>query len=487
MRLEDLCSLTPGAKIRCKTNVEPKGVSHDSREVQPGDLFVCLVGEKFNGHKFAADAMARGAVAIVSQNENSVPAGLPGFSCPDTRLALPSLACAIYGNPSHQMKLIGIAGTNGKTTSIYLVSSILNAAGWRTGTIGTLGTEVMGENLPSAHTTPEADQLQALLARMHQRKAEGVVMEVSSHAIAMNRTRGCAFDCAVFTNLTQDHLDFHGTMDAYFDVKQRLFTEYAEESGKPFFASVNIDDPRGALLSKAVKGRIISFGVHSEADVTAQNIDVRPDSTSFIALTPLGRASVNLSICGAFQVYNALGAIGVGVGFGIPPEVIAQGLASLKAVPGRFESVPTGKGFSVVVDYAHTPDGLENLLQAARSLHPARVVLVFGCGGDRDRGKRPIMGNIAARYADIAILTSDNPRTEDPLAIIKDVLPGMDNGSAKCFVEPDRHNAIALAIDLALDGDIILLAGKGHENYQIVGEDILPFDDRIEAMKILNA
>jgi UDP-N-acetylmuramoyl-L-alanyl-D-glutamate--2,6-diaminopimelate ligase len=398
----------------------------------------------------------------------------------NTRQALPVLSAALYRDPSHSLSLIGVTGTNGKTTTTLLIASILRAAGLRTGTIGTLGAELMGEPLDSEHTTPEADQLQALLARMRDAGAQAVAMEVSSHALAQYRVDACAFAGAAFTNLTQDHLDFHGSMEAYFAAKRRLFTEIPAASPKPFFASINLDDPRGEELARAVHGRVITYAVRREdADVRASDVTLTPDRLTFVASDRQGAVAVRLGIGGAFQVYNALAAIGVGIGMGLTLETIADGLSSLTAVPGRFEAVPTGdRGFHVIVDYAHTPDGLENLLTAARRLNPSRLIVVFGCGGNRDRTKRPIMGRLAATLAEIAVVTSDNPRKEDPLTIMEEIRTGMHDATAKVLMEPDRKQAIALALDEARAGDIVLIAGKGHEDYQIIGETRYPFDDR---------
>lgn len=482
MRLDDLSARVAGTRLAAPAAVEVRGISHDSREVKPGDLFVCLIGAKHDGHLFAADALARGAVALVVQEDRleSVARNVPKLVAADTRRILPALAAEIYGHPSRYLRVIGITGTNGKTTTTHLVAGILRAAGFRTGTIGTLGTELMGELLPSQHTTPEADQLQALFAQMRARGAQALAMEVSSHALAQYRTDHTAFDAAVFTNLTQDHLDYHGTLEEYFQAKLRLFREYPAASSKPFVASINLDDPHGEIMAKETVGRALTYATQrEEADIRAQDVRVEPGCVAFRVRTPAGEFEAQLNIGGAFQVYNALAAIGVGIGLGIELEAIARGLASLKSVPGRFEAVPTGgRGFHVIVDYAHTPDGLENLLASARRLHPRRVLVVFGCGGNRDRTKRPIMGRIAATRAEVAVVTSDNPRHEEPQAIIEDILGGMSEGGARILVEPDRRKAIGMALQEAQEGDIVLIAGKGHEDYQIIGDTKLPFDDR---------
>lgn len=488
MLLADIAARLHSARVVASGPVEVQGIAHDSRKVKPGDLFVCLIGDRFDGHTFAADAVARGAVALVVQEDRAhfAPGVVPRLVVPHTRRALPTLAAVIYGDPSRYLKLIGVTGTNGKTTTTCLIASILRAAGLRTGTIGTLGAELMGERLPSEHTTPEANQLQELLAEMRRRGAEAVAMEVSSHALAQYRTDGCAFDVGVFTNLTQDHLDFHTTLDAYFEAKLRLFREYPLEAGKEFVASINRDDPRGEIVARQTRGRVITYGVKSSADITATDLRIEAARTAFRARTPVGKLDVELQIGGAFQVYNALAAMGVGIGLGISLDVMGEGLFSLATVPGRFERISTGREFEVIVDYAHTPDGLENLLASARRLNPSRLIVVFGCGGDRDRTKRPLMGRLAGMGAEVAVVTSDNPRSEEPMAIIEEILAGMNDVPAKVMVEPDRRKAIEMALCEARSGDIVLIAGKGHEDYQEIQGVKHPFDDREVARELLS-
>ncbi len=488
MQLADLASRLDGASIANAAPVEVSGISHDSREVKPGDLFVCLVGAKFDGHKYAADALTRGAAAlcIISGHESQVPR-CPTVVVPDTRIALPALACRTYDYPSRKIKLVGATGTNGKTTTTFLIASILRASGMCTGTIGTLGAELMGTPIPSDHTTPEADQLQGLLAHMHARGAEAVVMEVSSHALAQHRTDGCEYDVAVFTNLTQDHLDYHETLESYFEAKLRLFRDYPAASNKHFVASINLDDARGQDVVKATRGKIVTYGVNTQADVTARSMRIEPNRLEFTACLPDCEMLVTLNIGGVFQVYNAISSIAACIGLGISKAAITEGLASLKAVPGRFEAVASNRAFQVIVDYAHTPDGLANVLAAGRALSPKRLIIVFGCGGDRDRTKRPIMGKIAGQLADVAVVTSDNPRTEDPIAIIQDILPGLDGTSARRIVEVDRREAIAKALAEAGDRDLVLIAGKGHEDYQEIHGVKHHFDDREVARELLGS
>ncbi len=506
--LFELVARVPKAAVKGGADPVVTGLTHDSRAVKPGDLYICKRGAHFDGHRFAAQALASGAAAVVVNRGGLAEAGvvLPDDACvvevADTVRALPLLACAFYGDPSRSLLMVGVTGTNGKTTTTRMVAAILQAAGRRVGTIGTLGSDLDGVPIPSDHTTPEADQLQQLLARMREGGADAVVMEVSSHALAQHRTDGIAFSAGIFTNLTQDHLDFHGTMDAYFEAKARLFSEYPvlypRPDKTPFVGVINVAEWEGKDLVTLARGDIITFTTSDNpANLHAEEIDLAPTASRFVAVYDNGmkitRLPIALPVGGAFQVGNALAAIAATLRLGIPLETIAQGLADLPPVPGRFEAVPTGgRGFSVIVDYAHTPDGLENLLRSARELKPSRLLAVFGCGGDRDRTKRPIMGRLAATQAEVAIVTSDNPRTEDPNAILTEILTGMDRSAdpaitADIHVEPDRRKAIALAIAQARPGDIVLIAGKGHEDYQIIGDTKHHFDDREVATEALQA
>ena len=507
--LAQLLSRLPKAQSNVETPaleaVTVAGISHDSRLMEPGDVFVCLRGQAFDGHRYALDALQKGAVALVVQAGGLETAGIqlpsdaPVITVKDTRHALPLLACEIYGNPSHALTMVGVTGTNGKTTTTRMIASILRAAGRKVGTIGTLGADVDGIELPSEHTTPESDQLQSLLAQMREQGADAVVMEVSSHALAQRRTDGIAFNIGVFTNLTQDHLDFHGTLDAYFEAKARLFAEYPilyPRPDKTVFASIiNVAAWEGRNLVTLARGDILTYTSESNpANLQAKDVELAPESATFTLSYDIGTARwtlpIMLPVGGAFQVGNALAAIGACLKLGIDKETIARGLANLPPVPGRFEAVPNHRGFSVVVDYAHTPDGLENVLRSARELHPNRLLCVFGCGGNRDRAKRPIMGRLAGTLADVAIVTSDNPRHEEPQAIIDEILTGMDTTSdaaltADIHVEADRRKAIALAVSLAGPGDLIVIAGKGHEDYQIIGDTKHHFDDREVARELL--
>jgi len=511
LTISDYKSLLRGANLYGSGDANVTGISRDTRHVEAGDLFICIRGEKHDSHRYAAQALSRGAVALVidaneleAVRQNSeIPADTPILAVKNTRWALPLIACAFYGNPSQSMKIIGITGTNGKTTSTMMVAAILRAAGMRVGTIGTLGADLDGVPIQSDHTTPEADQLQALLHNFKMERADAVVMEVSSHALAMHRTDGIAFSVGMFTNLSLEHLDYHGNMENYFDAKARLFAEYPisypRKDGSTFIAIITISQWEGRELVTLARGDILTFATDdSPAVLRAENPVLTAESTSFTVQYDSGverySFDVRLPIGGAFQIGNALGSIGACLRLGVPASTVATGLASMQGVPGRFEAVPTdGLDFSLIVDYAHTSDGLDNLLRSASELRPTKLIVVFGCGGNRDRTKRPIMGALAATKADIAIVTSDNPRHEDPNFIISEIVAGIEGSTgerrAEIHVEPDRRKAIELALSLsvATPGSLVLIAGKGHETYQLVGDDVLDFDDRAVARELIVA
>lgn len=471
------------------TSVPVAGITHDSREAAPGWIFACLTGDRADGHDYIPQALERGAAALIVSRPIS-PVSVPIIRVANSRKALPYLAAAFYGKPSEHIALTGVTGTNGKTTVTYMLSAILRAAGRKTGVIGTVGVQVDGKPLEthwSVSTTPEATELQRLLAQMLAAGVQEVIMEVSSHALDQDRTACCAFDTAVFTNLTQDHLDYHKTMEAYRAAKERLFAEYPVRYGKSGFTAIlNAADETGRQFAELCNKSAVpvwSFGA-AGATLEATDVAVNPSGTSFVVSEWDGliKYTIRLEVGGLFNVQNALAAIGAARSRGIGVKEVQIGLRSLPAVPGRFERVPTQRSdFYVIVDYAHTPDGLENLMRSARALNPARLVCVFGCGGNRDRTKRPIMGRIASEMADIAIVTSDNPRRERPEDIIDEILAGIDRGreNLRVVVEPDRRLAIREAVTvLAQPGDLIVIAGKGHETYQIVGDTTFPFDDR---------
>ncbi len=476
---------------------EVSDIAYDSRRVKPGSLFVAVRGFHSDGHLFIVQALRQGAVAVIAEQQNSAAAAADTTQIivENSRRALALLADAFYGHPSQRLTLIGITGTNGKTTTTYLVKSIIEAAGKTAGLIGTIDYRVKDKVYPAPNTTPESLDLQRFLAEMIGLGATHCVMEVSSHALALDRTAGCRFAAAAFTNLTQDHLDFHETMDAYFQAKLRLFSGLSADGS----AVVNLDDTRAHEIMQGTKAAVLTTGMSDRADVHPQgDIQHGIAGLSFLAATPSGPVVVESPLVGKHNIYNILTAIGISTALGFGPEVIGRGIRNMKAVPGRMETVDEGQPFGVIVDYAHTEDALVRLLEAVRDIAPARIITVFGCGGDRDRTKRPKMGAAAISGSDIVIVTSDNPRSEDPLSIISEVERGMTGGVKMAppdaapdaapgitpyYVFPDRGDAVAKAISLAGPGDVVVLAGKGHEDYQIVGNEKLPFDDRQAARK----
>jgi UDP-N-acetylmuramyl tripeptide synthase len=515
--LSTLARAVPGARLLGEADPQITGLAYDSRQVRPGDLFFCIRGLKSDGHRFLPAAREAGAAAAVVDAED-LPVSVPAILVPNVRDAMPAVAAAFYDYPSRRLSLVGVTGTNGKTTTTYLVAALARAAGRNTGVIGTIGTRINDETLPSDRTTPEAPDLQALFARMASASAhrapgpqsldhssplltgegpgEGspnaqrpalVAMEVSSHALAQGRTLGAEFDVGVFTNLTQDHLDYHRDMEDYFAAKALLFTEYPKQSSKRFTGVINTDDSYGRRLAELCAGLVLTYGVEREADLRAERVEASPKGLRFVLRAPEGGFPVSLRLGGLFNVYNSLAAAGAARALGIEWETIIPALGEAPGVPGRFESVDAGQDFSVIVDYAHSPDGVENVLRAARALRPRRVITVFGCGGDRDRTKRPIMGRIAAELSDYVIVTSDNPRSEDPQAIIVEIAAGIPPGAAAVETEPDRAAAIRRAVNLADSGDLVVIAGKGHEDYQIFADRTIHFDDREEAGKALHA
>jgi UDP-N-acetylmuramoyl-L-alanyl-D-glutamate--2,6-diaminopimelate ligase len=491
LRLSELAALLPAATQRGTGDPLVRGITHDSRKVKPGELFLCVPGHKSDGHTFLGDAARHGAVAAVVERTEGLDVEIPLLVVPSTRAVMGPLSAAVYDYPSRAFRLVGITGTNGKTTTSLLVEALFRAAGCRTGVIGTLGARIGDQELPGDRTTPEAPDLQALFAEMAAEDVRAAAMEVSSHALALDRTLGTEFDVGVFTNLTQDHLDFHETLDDYFAAKARLFTDYPGRASKPFSAVINVDDPYGRRLRAVARGQIVTYGIDREAGLRATEVHASPAGIRFqVSLKETPPQTLQLRLGGRFNVSNALAALAAAHASGLDWERSLAALAAVPGIPGRFESVDAGQEFAVVVDYAHSPDGLLNVLNAARALEPARLITVFGCGGDRDRGKRPIMGRIAAEMADIAVVTSDNPRSEDPAAIIREIMSGIEAAAerrAQILVEPDRRAAIAEAIHLARPGDLVLIAGKGHENYQIFADRTIHFDDREVAREVLGA
>ncbi len=465
-----------------------KNITADSRKVEKGSVFVCLVGEHTDGHQFIGPAVKAGAVAIVVQNPRQVPDGLldtyPILKAENTYLALSLLASRFYGKPGEKMQMIGVTGTNGKTTVTHLVEKILSLTGKKVGLLGTLGFKGQGDDNydDTKHTTPMAVELQALLARVHNDGYDSVVMEVSSHALDQERVNGCDFDLAVLTNLTQDHLDYHKTMSNYFKAKAKLFQSLRPTASEPKSAVINLDDEYAQEFIEVcpTNVNVLTYSLSKpEAKVYAHDVNYTIQGASFRAQTPKGEIQLNLQIAGQFGVYNALAAVAAGVALDVPLDMIKQALESVSGIRGRFEVVSQHP--PVIVDYAHTPDGLKNVLSAARIVTPegGRLIAVFGCGGDRDASKRPKMGAIAEQLADMIVVTSDNPRTEDPQQIITDILTGIERFQPeRMVVDPDRKSAIHKAIDMARPNDIVVVAGKGHEDYQILADRTIHFDDR---------
>lgn len=444
---------------RAMREIAVTGIEFDSRRVTRGSLFCCVPGDDHDGHDFAPQAMARGAAAVLC--ERVLPVSVPQLVVPDARAAMGHLAAAFHGHPSRALMLIGVTGTNGKTTTCHLLASVLRAAGLSTGVIGTL---------TGKHTTPEAPHLQAQLAAFVAAGTKAVVIEVSSHALALHRVAGCSFALAVFTNLGRDHLDLHDTIDRYFAAKASLFRPTLSAQ-----AVVNVDDPRGRQLVESASIPTTEF---SRRDI--RELVVTPTSHQYL----WRGVHIRVGIGGAFNAMNSLAAATAAAVLGIGTEVIADGLASAPAVRGRFEPVHAGQPFDVIIDFAHTPDGLREVLPAARSA--GRVVVVFGCGGDRDREKRPEMGAVAAELADLVVVTSDNPRSEDPMAIIDAVLAGVPGDYRdRVVTEPDRRRAFAVAFQMAGPGDVVVIAGKGHETTQTIGDAVNSFDDHAVAMAVL--
>jgi UDP-N-acetylmuramoyl-L-alanyl-D-glutamate--2,6-diaminopimelate ligase len=453
-----------------------RGLSYDSRQVQKGDVFIALKGLKTSGSDFAVDAVERGAVAVVSDSPASGSVSVPWVVVEDAREAMATLAAEFYEHPSRAMQVVGITGTNGKTTTAYLLRALFEAAGMKSGLLGTVTYMVGDEQISSSRTTPEAPDVQRMLRLMVDRGCAACVMEVSSHALALKRVDGTRFAAGVFTNLTRDHLDYHKDMESYFFAKRRLFEMLPDGAA----GVINLDDPRGDLLARAAS-RPVTYAVSKPADVTPGPLSSTWQGLEFDARTPRGRVHVRSRLVGRPNVSNILAAVSTAVALDLPVPAIEAGLAALEGVPGRFEMVSSPRdNIAVVVDYAHTDDALKNLLETARPLAQSRVITVFGCGGDRDRTKRPLMGAVASRLSDVVIVTSDNPRSEDPARIIEEIKLGIqsaDRAAGAFFAIVDRADAIEQAIKMAEPGDLILLAGKGHEKTQVIGTRELPFDE----------
>ena len=459
------------------------GLEYDSRRVTQGTLFFAFPGSRTDGRRFAEDALARGAVAVASESEAPEDLASRWIPVEHGRQALALASRTFYGKPDERLGLTGVTGTNGKTTTGFLLDAVLRAAGGVTALIGTIEYHLAGRVLPAVNTTPESLDLARMFAELAAGGGTYATMEVSSHALALGRVYGLHFHTAVFTNLTRDHLDFHGTMDAYFAAKRMLF----EGAGAPPppFAVLNRDDEYARQIPADSRTETLWYGLGPDANLRARRISSGSQGLRFEVHYGKLRLALASPLIGKINVYNILAACGAGLSYGIAPETIVRGIADLRAVPGRFERVDEGQPFVVVVDYAHTDDALRNVIAVARGLNPKRVITVFGCGGDRDRAKRPLMGQAAAEASDLVVLTSDNPRSEDPLDIMNDALVGLRRKDVPHVVEPDRAAAIARALKEAHPGDIVILAGKGHETYQVLKDKTIAFDDRAVAREVL--
>jgi UDP-N-acetylmuramoyl-L-alanyl-D-glutamate--2,6-diaminopimelate ligase len=459
-------------------NHDVLGVACDSRQVTPNSIFVAVSGQNQDGSSYIEDAVERGAVAVVSEREGRITRrDICVIRVADARKALAQLSCVLYGNPSKKLQIAGITGTNGKTTTAYMLRNMLLDHGSKPGLIGTVEYEIGARIIPARRTTPEAPLLQSMLAQMVIAGCKSAVMEVSSHALDQKRVFGIDYDVAVFTNLTRDHLDYHKTMEKYFEAKSLLFLELGKLE-KCATAIINVDDPWGLKLSgMSIKADVLSYGLGSNAMVRAQDIQLQHEGSTFRAITPWGGAEIRTRMMGRFNVYNALAAIAAGGALGIKLDTMIRQLSEMVCVTGRLEEIPTGKGFQVFVDYAHTDDALENVLKTLQEITPKRLLLVFGCGGNRDKTKRPLMGKVASRLADYSIITSDNPRNEDPAQIIREIKEGFGDSTGFEVCE-DRAEAIGRVVGMAKQGDVVLIAGKGHENFQEIANTTIAFDDR---------
>ncbi len=505
MKLRDLLLGADLTQPIGNSDLEITSVAYDTRQVEPGAIFFAMRGEKTDGNRFVFEAIERGARAISSElprrwnpqwdavyageiaqgilAPRDVPGSVEWVQVASARRALATTAANFYSRPAEALKLVGVTGTNGKTTMTYLVDSILCAAGYSTGLFGTIAYRTPRGSRVATNTTPESLDLQRFLSELREAGGTHAVLEASSHALAMDRVWGCPFAAAVFTNLTRDHLDYHKTLEDYFAAKRRLFE--GTGAGAPAVGVINSDDPYARLLV-GLSARTLTYGLETDAQVTTKKFALASSGLEFTAHTPAGKLEVRSRLVGRINVYNILAAIGAALALDIPREHIEAGIQEVQSVPGRFERIDQGQPYLLVVDYAHTDDALRNLINTARELNPSgRIITLFGCGGDRDRAKRPLMGEVAGSLSDVVVLTSDNPRSEDPLRIINDVVVGLQKTRARYLVEPDRATAVEQALDEACPGDIVLLAGKGHETYQVLRDRRIDFDDRQVARRLL--
>jgi len=484
-RLDALLAGTGATLSEAQAGILIRNVACDSRKVQSQGLFFALQGAKEDGARFARDAVSRGAVAVISESSapSSLPESIAWIQVPAARRGLAIAAANFFGHPANSLQLAAVTGTNGKTTTTSLIDSIIKASGAKTGLFGTIAYHTPLGDYPAPNTTPESVDLQGFFAEIRDAGGKFATLEASSHSLMMDRLWGCHFQTAVFTNLTREHMDFHKTFEDYFAAKRRLFE--GAGAGAPEVAVLNVDDEYGPRLAGIAKSTV-TYGIENSADIHTRKFQLNFSGLTFTAHTPNGKLQIASSLFGRINVYNILAAIGAAQALGLSNEAIEAGIGNLASVSGRFQQVALGQPFLVIVDYAHTDDALENLIKTARELNPkGRVITLFGCGGGKDRTKRPVMGEVAGRLSDLTILTNDNPRQEDPLKIISDVVVGLQKSNGKYLIEPDRGKAISIAVDEARDGDIVLLAGKGHEDYQVLADKTLPWDDREEARRAL--
>jgi UDP-N-acetylmuramoyl-L-alanyl-D-glutamate--2,6-diaminopimelate ligase len=484
MRVTDILEALP-MSTRCSGgDPEVKGIALNSHQVRPGYIFAAVTGSKSDGWEYVNDALKRGAVGVLTERQGGVKASTCQIVVDDVQVAFAAIAAVVNGYPSRDLKVVGITGTNGKTTTAYMTRAALRAAGLEPGLLGTVAYEVGERVIPAARTTPDAATTQSFLKQMVSAGCRSAVMEVSSHALTQGRVREIDFDAAVFTNLTQDHLDYHKTMEAYFEAKAILFRTLRSDAN----AAINRDDPWGRrLLEEELPCATLSYGLMGDADVTAEDVTINAQGAQFRAKTPWGDHPVKLMLLGRHNVSNALACIAACGALGIDLGTADGALSKLASVRGRLEPIHSDCGFAVYIDYAHTDDALGHALRTVRELTSGRVIVVFGCGGDRDATKRPKMGKIASELADVVIVTSDNPRSEEPAAIIDAIMAGVERSQATVSSVEDRAGAIRAAIDMAEEGDCVLIAGKGHETYQESGYSTIPFDDRKVAMAALSA
>jgi len=487
MKLHELMKTLHDFRVMPTENPEITSIEMDSREVVTGSLFICIKGYTVDGHNYVKQAVARGAVAVMV--EDDVEVDIPIVKVRSTMRAMGILANAFYDNPTAKMQMVGITGTNGKTSVSHLIEEILRKAGKNTGLIGTIGMKINEEAFETKNTTPDALTLQKMFKQMVDADVDAAIMEVSSHALHIGRVHGCQYDVTVFTNLTQDHLDYHKTMDNYRAAKSLLFSQLGNgyDPEHPRYAILNMDDPATAEYIVATQGIVLTYGIDNDADLRARDIKTTSNGTQFTLVFNEEAYPVKMGLVGKFNVYNILATIGATLACGLSLDFIIRTVAESSGVPGRFELVDAGQDFNVIVDYAHTPDSLENVLKTIRGFTDGKIYCIVGCGGDRDKTKRPIMAKIASDLSDYPIFTSDNPRTEDPVAILQDMEAGVTKQAKHYKIIIDRRDAIEYAIGEAKPGDVVLIAGKGHENYQIIGEKVLDFDDKEMAEKAIRA